>query len=888
MLEAAKFGDPVLGVDIHMVLVPAPPAPAPIPTPLPHPFVGVVFDPLGAAIGAALGLAFGGGGPVLINYMPCGNTGTEVKGVPHFPTPPGVSFAPNDIPSNDGTLIFGSKTVTMAGSSIARLTDLVMTCNFPINLPTSVCMAVPMGAPVLVGGPPSMDWFAAITKAIRTRWFSDMLHKVTGGRFSKVICFLTGHPVDVMTGEVLTDRADFELPGPLPLTFERDYCSRSTYDGPLGPGWSHSLDQSVHEEDWRLVVRLADGRERHHPRIPEGVSLWDDADRYTLERTAWGYTLTTSEGLTCAFTRVEGARATHPLVRVSDRSGNAIRLRYERGALREVTDSAGRTLRFDHRADGRLARACVERPTERGAWWMELVRYEYDDTGALAAAFDAGGDPYRYAYRGGVLVRETDRNGMSFYFEYDREHPEGWCTRTWGDGGAFDRRITYDKHRHVTLVDDSRGGRTHYFGNAAGLVTQKIDPTGGAWKYEWDARYRKVAEEDPIGHRTEWGYDARGNRELERDALGHETRWRYDARGSLVGVTDAAGHAWELGYDDRGRLTRRTDPLGRSCEYDHDARGQRVGVIDPLGRRARFGYNDRGDLTEARDADGADQLRSVTRADGAVVRFAYDALGRRVRKSVGAAATEYVWDGDALVHEVSGGAVTSWVFDPEEGVPLAKVTGAKRYGVFVDHLGTPAALVDEVGALAWSAQLDIYGVARADVARTGCPWRWPGQFEDEETGLYYNRFRYYDPEAGGYISPDPIGLRGGANLHAYPHDPLTRADPLGLVSPFDVMFSQDSVSHDFQHGPWKNRCLDEAVAEARRLGRLPDGLELRVMRLNDEWVTLSNRTLLVAQEAGLRNVPVTDVGHRGINQLNTLLDGRPPQWEQPTVGACKK
>jgi hypothetical protein len=65
MFVAAKFGDPVLGVDLHMVLVPAPPAP-PIPTPLPHTFVGVVFDPLGAAIGAALGAVFGGGGPVFI------------------------------------------------------------------------------------------------------------------------------------------------------------------------------------------------------------------------------------------------------------------------------------------------------------------------------------------------------------------------------------------------------------------------------------------------------------------------------------------------------------------------------------------------------------------------------------------------------------------------------------------------------------------------------------------------------------------------------------------------------------------------------------------------------------------------------------------------------
>jgi RHS repeat-associated protein len=53
-----------------------------------------------------------------------------------------------------------------------------------------------------------------------------------------------------------------------------------------------------------------------------------------------------------------------------------------------------------------------------------------------------------------------------------------------------------------------------------------------------------------------------------------------------------------------------------------------------------------------------------------------------------------------------------------------------------------------------------------------CPFRYQGQYEDVETGLYYNRFRYYDPEAGQYISPDPLGLAGGPALYAYVSDPL--------------------------------------------------------------------------------------------------------------------
>src|SRR5437773_79102 len=164
MFQAAKQGDLVIGVDMHMVMVPTPTGP--IKVPMPHLFTGVVFDPLGMAIAAA-SVGFGVGGGVLINGSPVANTGTEVRGFAHIPTPPGIAFAPDDQPDNRGTIVTGSKTVSMGGSSCGRLTSLVSTCNFPLNLPTSTCMAVPMGAPVLIGGPTTMDTLAAVTRGIR-------------------------------------------------------------------------------------------------------------------------------------------------------------------------------------------------------------------------------------------------------------------------------------------------------------------------------------------------------------------------------------------------------------------------------------------------------------------------------------------------------------------------------------------------------------------------------------------------------------------------------------------------------------------------------------------------------------------------------------------------
>jgi RHS repeat-associated protein len=95
-----------------------------------------------------------------------------------------------------------------------------------------------------------------------------------------------------------------------------------------------------------------------------------------------------------------------------------------------------------------------------------------------------------------------------------------------------------------------------------------------------------------------------------------------------------------------------------------------------------------------------------------------------------------------------------------------KVVGDQTFVVVTDHLGTPTAMYDGAGKLAWRMQLDLFGVPKVGSSGDGeeCNWRWPGQYEDREIGLYYNRFRYYDPTLGQYISQDPIGLSGGLAL----------------------------------------------------------------------------------------------------------------------------
>jgi len=100
-----------------------------------------------------------------------------------------------------------------------------------------------------------------------------------------------------------------------------------------------------------------------------------------------------------------------------------------------------------------------------------------------------------------------------------------------------------------------------------------------------------------------------------------------------------------------------------------------------------------------------------------------------------------------------------------------------------DHLGTPIALTDQKGQIAWAAKNDPWGNTQEEFNPYGIEqdMRLPGQHLDRETGLYYNRYRYYDPFIGSYINQDPIGLLGGNNLSSYANNnPFSYADYLGL------------------------------------------------------------------------------------------------------------
>ncbi len=175
-------------------------------------------------------------------------------------------------------------------------------------------------------------------------------------------------------------------------------------------------------------------------------------------------------------------------------------------------------------------------------------------------------------------------------------------------------------------------------------------------------------------------------------------------------------------------------------------------------------------------------------------------FGRRIEKRFNRTVTKWVWDGNVPLHEwkeihsqeyepeqgsflkIEKQAVTTWLFEEGTFVPAAKLTDSRKLSIVSNYMGTPEAMYDSEGKKSWGCELNSFGKVRnyEGQYKTDCPFRYQGQYEDAETGLYYNRFRYYSPEEGIYISQDPIGLKGGLGFYSYVQDTNGWIDLLGL------------------------------------------------------------------------------------------------------------
>ena len=446
------------------------------------------------------------------------------------------------------------------------------------------------------------------------------------------------------------------------------------------------------------------------------------------------------------------------LVSVKNEKGVGTRWNYDhKGNVLSVLTSAGakQTFRYD-----RLNRVTSITTGKR----TTNLRYNsYEDVVEASEGFHRV--KYKYSPMGDILQREGE-DGSVLRFAYDRMDRLRMLTNEHGEEYTFDRNLRGE------IVGETGFDRMHrrYMRDRSGRVIRE-ERAGGRWtEYEYDQRGRLTRSSFSDGTIEAFSYDALGRLTEARNATG-SVSMEYDEGGRVVkecfsgGLPGDKGTTVENIYDDLGNRIETRTSLGSVVQKAH--------LEEELGITFRaFGAGWRYDW----QSDG--MLSRVVRPDSKEVSFAYDALGRRTEKTYEGVTTHFVWDGNVPLHEwqeVAADAgkadVTTWLFEQNTFIPAAKLAAnGESFSIVSDYLGTPLQAFDNNGNKVWEQELDIFGrkKRKGNNNSSFIPFKYQGQYEDIETGLYYNRFRYYDSCTGNYISQDPIGLAGGnPTLYAY-------------------------------------------------------------------------------------------------------------------------
>ncbi len=217
---------------------------------------------------------------------------------------------------------------------------------------------------------------------------------------------------------------------------------------------------------------------------------------------------------------------------------------------------------------------------------------------------------------------------------------------------------------------------------------------------------------------------------------------------------DAANQQLTLGnasmmYDADGNLTTLTDPSGTTT-YTWNARNQLAALSGP----------------------------------GISASFQYDARGRRRQKTLNGTATAFLYDGDTIVQELSGGTPTvNLLAGLEIDEVLTRTDANGSRSLHSDALGSVIALSDAGGTIQTQYTYEPYGQTTASGAPSANPFQYTGR-ENDGTGLYYYRERYYSPTSGRFLSEDPIQFQGGIDFYEYVEsDPINSNDPYGTAPP---------------------------------------------------------------------------------------------------------
>jgi RHS repeat-associated protein len=461
---------------------------------------------------------------------------------------------------------------------------------------------------------------------------------------------------------------------------------------------------------------------------------------------------------------------------VHDALGNVIEMHsdgasvvFERDALgrvvREVQTSRGESIelrtRFDaigRRVERRTSLGHVEEVTRDLLGTRVSTRLD-GDTVLEHVADPLGREVVRRLPHGGRIETTFDRLGH--------------VTQRRAAGAPGPRRRRPGEPAWIGSEDDGTTTLLAYKYDPLGEVTARHDSARGTVEYRYDPAGQLVAAISDGARREALRYDAAGNVHEGDGAPARE----YTPGNHLLRKSDTA-YRW----DSHGRLIEKREP-------------------GPAGEDRVWRY----------EWSEAGLLSAAERSDGLRVELEYDAIARRTRKRVlvrekGAGAlrltrdVRFVWDDDVLVHELTRDLraaaeragdpvveVRTYCFEDDSWAPAAhRVSGGEWVHYLTDAVGAPERLIDAEGSVKADLVRRPFSIEEVAGDKVKTPLRFAGQYEDVETSLCYNRYRYYDPAAGRFISADPAGLDGGLNVFAVEGSTTSHIDPLGLWSQKDV------------------------------------------------------------------------------------------------------
>ncbi|WP_457243763.1 RHS repeat-associated core domain-containing protein [Pseudomonas lurida] len=523
-------------------------------------------------------------------------------------------------------------------------------------------------------------------------------------------------------------------------------------------------------------------------------------------------------------TRYEYADGLHLISRRINADGSQVKYRYDnvRLLLTEIENEVGETYKLAYHPNGLIQQETgfdgqrtayvydlngnLQEKTEHGDDGSRLVtRYERDHASRLVRKTlpDGGAVDYAYDRQGNLL--SVDDGHWALVYEYDvqnrltAEH-QGWGTLRYGYDACGhlhtlrlpdNNRLTFNhaKGGHLATVELNGAVLTSHLFTAGREQQRQQGQLLSHYQHDHQGRLFSQSINDAEGplYRRHYDYDKSSNLTRLLDTRKGEHRYHYDPLSRLTRADHTQDEQERFGHDPAGNLLMQNRPgpdivagnrlmIQGDHHYDYDAYGNLIRERRGKGHTL---------VTEYR-YDCQHRLIGIKTPDGQTASYRYDPFGRRISKTIDGITTEFFWQGDTLIAEHHANRHRSYLYEPNTFRPLALLEGfgpkeTKAYHYQLDHLGTPQELTAPDGEIVWSAHYRAYGeITRLDIGKMDNPLRFQGQYFDQESGLHYNRHRYYNPDVGRYLTPDPVKLAGGINAYQYVPNPTGWIDPLGL------------------------------------------------------------------------------------------------------------